>query len=255
MMDDDALIALWKPEEQQPFEGWDFSYLKDRYSEEAPPWTYEQMVRDLLPGAESVLDMGTGGGEKLLEFKDALPANTVATEGYAPNVPVACANLEPHGIRVIDYNLEVMPRMPFDDNTFALIINRHEAFDAKEVARILRPGGVFLTQQVDGRELGDFRAHFGYQSMFLHVNVENCSQGLLNAGLEITRSEEWTGKSTYQDIGALVYFLHAAPWSAPEDFSVERYAPQLLALYRKGEPIQFTIRRFYIQARKPVQAS
>src|SRR5215207_8474199 len=145
-MDDNTLIALWKREEQQPFEGWNFSYLKGHYSEEQPPWSYEQMVRDLLPGADSVLDMGTGGGEKLLEFKDALPANTVATEGYAPNVPVARANLEPNGIRVVDYDLEVNPRMPFDDNTFALIINRHEAFDAKEVARILQPGGIFLTQ-------------------------------------------------------------------------------------------------------------
>lgn len=254
-MDDATLIALWKREEQQPFEGWNFSYLKDRYSEEQPPWSYEQMVRDLLRGADSVLDMGTGGGEKLLEFKNVLPANTVATEGYTPNVPVARANLEPHGIRVIDYNLEVAPRMPFDDNTFGLIIDRHEAFDAKEVARILRPGGVFLTQQVDGRELGDFRTHFGYESAFLHVNVENCSQGLADAGLEIVRAEEWAGKSTFQDVGALVYFLHAAPWSAPEDFSVERYTPQLLALYWKGEPLQFTIRRFYIQARKPLHAS
>lgn len=254
-MDENALIAAWKMEEQQPFAGWDFSYLQGRYHEQPPPWSYDQLVRDLLGGAETVLDMGTGGGEKLLEFRDALPANTIATEGYAPNVPVARANLEPHGIRVVDYDLEVTPRMPFDDNSFDVIINRHEAFDAQQVARILKPGGMFLTQQVDGRDLGEMRSVFGQQSDYLHVNLENCSHGLLDAGLEIVRSEDWQGWSTFEDVGALVYFLRAAPWSAPDDFSVERYAPQLLALHRKGLPVRFGTRRFYIQARKPVDAS
>lgn len=255
MMDENALLAAWQMEAQQPFAGWDFSYLSGRYHEQEPPWSYEALVRGLLANADSVLDMGTGGGEKLLEFRDALPANTVATEGYAPNVPVARANLEPHGIRLVDYNLEITPRMPFEDDTFALIIDRHEAFDAQEVARILRPGGMFLTQQVDGRDLGEMLAVFGHESAYLHVNAATCSQGLVDAGLEIVRSEEWAGKSTFADIGALVYFLHAAPWSAPDDFSVERYAPQLLALHRKGLPLQFTIRRFTILARKPMQPS
>jgi hypothetical protein len=62
--------------------------------------------------------------------------------------------------------------------------------------------------------------------------------------------EAWTGKATYRDMGALVYFLRAAPWSAPVDFSVERYAKQLLRIYREHQPLSFTIRRFVIQARK-----
>ncbi len=240
-MDDASLIARWKQEEAQPFQGWDFSYLAGRRSEEQPPWSYEHMVSDLLAGADAVLDMGTGGGEKLLEFRDVLPANTVATEGYPPNVPVARANLEPHGIRVVDYNLEVTPRMPFEDNNFALIINRHEAFDAQEVARILRPGGIFLTQQVDGRELGDFLTHFGQQSAFLHVNVRNCQQGLADAGLEIVHSEEWAGKSTFQDVGALVYFLHAAPWSARNFHDALAAGYSALVAEREGRIVAFGV--------------
>ena len=223
MMDEQALIAQWQAEEQQPFAGWDFSYLRGRYDEEQPPWAYEMLARALAQGADSVLDMGTGGGEKLLELKDALPAQTVATEGYAPNIPVARANLEPQGISVIDYNIDTDSQMPFPDNTFALILNRHEAFDAGEVARVLQPGGVFLTQQVDGRDLADFLALFGLESTYLHVNLANCRQGLEDAGLRIERAEDWSGKVTFSDMGALVYFLHAAPWNAPDDFSVEHY--------------------------------
>ena len=51
--------------------------------------------------------------------------------------------------------------MPFVDNTFSLLINRHEAYDAFEVARLLKPGGQFLTQQVDGQSMADLASVFG----------------------------------------------------------------------------------------------
>lgn len=74
------LLDLWRREQQEPFEGWDFSYLAGRYFEGEPPWYYDALARLALTSAtSSVLDMGTGGGEKLLELVDALPADTVAT--------------------------------------------------------------------------------------------------------------------------------------------------------------------------------
>src|SRR5271154_4656541 len=100
-MDDQGLIAAWQAEEQQPFQGWDFSHLDGRWHEDQPPWSYDGLVRALLPPADSLLDIGTGGGEQLLAFKDVLPARTVATEGYPPNFPIAQANLEPHEIEVV----------------------------------------------------------------------------------------------------------------------------------------------------------
>jgi len=250
-MDDQALIAHWQAEEQQHFEGWDFSHLKDRWHEQQPPWSYDALVCTLLPAADSLLDMGTGGGEKLLGFKSELPPKTCATEGYPPNLPVAKANLEPQGIRVIAYGCGIDDWMPFDDNSFALVINRHEAYDALEVKRVLRPGGHFLTQQVDGNDLDDMVALFGGVSSYKHVNLGNCRHEIEQAGLVVEQTEEWAGTTTFDDIGALVYYLHAAPWNAPEDFSVTRYTQTLLDLQHSGRPLAFSNRRFYIQAYKP----
>ena len=47
--------------------------------------------------------------------------------------------------------------LPFGAGAFELVLNRHEELDPAEVARILAPGGRFLTQQVGSdnwRELG-----------------------------------------------------------------------------------------------------
>lgn len=248
-MDDHSLLAAWRREEQQPFEGWDFSYLEGRYVEEQPPWSYDALVRALLPGADSLLDMGTGGGERLSSFADALPPRTVATEGYPPNLPIARARLAPLGVEVVEYDVERHARLPFPDASFGVVINRHEAYDAREVARILAPGGAFLTQQVDGRDLADLAAVFGHEPQHPHVTLENCAREVEQAGLVIERAETWQGRAVFSDVGALVYFLHAVPWDVP-DFSVDRYADRLLDLHRRGS-LSFGIGRFVIQARRP----
>src|SRR3981081_3736770 len=83
------LIGRWRREEQQPFRGWDFAYLEGRMLMEQPPWlppwSYAQRAAELWRGASSVVDLGTGGGERLLELREAWPARVTATEEHPPN--------------------------------------------------------------------------------------------------------------------------------------------------------------------------
>ena len=123
-----------------PFSGWDFSVLGDRIVVEPPPWPFEQLVDDEVVHATSMLDMGTGGGEWLSRRRRA--ARTVATEGWAPNVPIASARLVPLGAVVVQDegavdNVEQASgrprgRLPFRAAAFDLVVNRHEAFVASE---------------------------------------------------------------------------------------------------------------------------
>jgi len=55
------LYTQWKKEEQMPFSGWDFSYLKDRKTEELPPWDYISLAKELIKKSTSLLDVATGG--------------------------------------------------------------------------------------------------------------------------------------------------------------------------------------------------
>jgi 2-polyprenyl-3-methyl-5-hydroxy-6-metoxy-1,4-benzoquinol methylase len=87
---DDELFGYLINEANQKFEGWDFSYIEStgRMREFPSSWNYRNKVQIRLPGSSSMLDMGTGGGE-FLSSLSPLPANTCATEGYEPNIPVA----------------------------------------------------------------------------------------------------------------------------------------------------------------------
>ena len=134
-----------------PFSGWNFEYLiKTGRMIEAPvKWNYYNSVLPYLLKAGTMLDMGTGGGEVLARFQP-LPPVTCATEQYRPNVAVAREKLEPLGVKVvqIDEKYQNNEVLPFEDNMFDLIINRHESYYPQELIRILKSEGVFITQQV-----------------------------------------------------------------------------------------------------------
>jgi hypothetical protein len=72
---------LVKDAERQPFSGWDFSYLAGCFVEVKPSWDYFVIVRERMKGAKSMLDLGTGGGERLSSLHP-FPAETYATEGF-----------------------------------------------------------------------------------------------------------------------------------------------------------------------------
>jgi SAM-dependent methyltransferase len=218
------------------FQGWDFSYMA-RYGgnvEEPLSWCYVKTVRDYLVNGNVLLDMGTGGGEFLATLQP-LPNKTFATEAYSPNVPVAKKILEPLGVTVIEVKegkQEDYP-LPFEDGLFDIIINRHEAYDAKEVYRILQPGGVFITQQVGPRNNESLRMIFG--SIEDDVMMWDLTAGqsfLRKAGLSIIEAKEHIGYSRLYDIRALTYLLKVIPWEFP-DFNPTNYETQLFNIYLK----------------------
>lgn len=247
------LLKPWQAEEGQPFIGWDFSYLAGRMLEDSLPWDYIQRACALLDGAASVLDMDTGGGERLLEMRAHWPGRVVATEEYPPNLALATERLTPLGVEVRDVRITDEDPLPFEDGEFELVLNRHSAFNAGEIARILTPGGRFLTQQVHGLWTHDLMACFGAKPQWPNATPEQYVPRLQRAGLEIMDVQEWQGKLRFTDVGAIVYYLKCVPWEVP-DFSVATHQAGLLALQERLEKtgqLSFFASYYTIEARKP----
>ena len=248
----EELLEAWQAEERQPFTGWDFSYLTDRWLEEAPPWSYLDMVRDLMMSARAVLDLGTGGGEKLLGFKDIFPRRVAVTEGYPPNLRLARERLEPLGVEVVESNGSLSQELPFENESFDLIIDRHTSFNIAEVERVLAPGGIFLTQQVDGRNLSDLSAAFDCEQPWTFFTLDFVLAKIKGTHLGVEMAQEWCGEVTFKDVGALVYYLKAVSWTVA-DFSVERNLGHLMAMQERldqGEELTFGQRMMVVKVSK-----
>lgn len=236
-----------------PVAGWDFSWIEGRSSTDPPPWSYEELVAEHAANARAMLDMGTGGGELLASLRTRAPV-TIATEAWAPNVPVARRRLRPLGIEVVE--VEAAPdnidqpgdggRLPFDDRAFDLVINRHEAFVASEVARVLEPDGTFITQQVDGGAWNDVLALFGEptrdKQSWLGLAIEQCE----SAGLSVIETEQGVETLALNDVGALVYFLRVVSWAVPGFDADDQRA--VLRRVHERMPVQIRQPRFLLVA-------
>lgn len=252
-MTPDDWKKLWtKEEEAAHIHGWDFSHIHDRYSEETDlPWDYEEIIRRYLNKDMKILDYDTGGGEFLLSLKH--PAhNTAATEGYPPNVELCKKTLLPLGIDFKSCNTPYA--IPFESESFDIIINRHGDFHAKELYRLLKKGGLFITEQVgseNDRNLVEMVLP-NTQKPFPHLNLKEQREIFENAGFHIIRAEEVFRPIRFYDVGAFVWFAHIIEWEFP-GFSVERCFDSLLKIQKSIEDtgyIEGTIHRYLIVAKK-----
>ncbi|MBE5843478.1 MAG: class I SAM-dependent methyltransferase [Butyrivibrio sp.] len=252
----ETLKKNWLEEESiAHIKGWDFSHIHDRYSEEENlPWDYAEIIDKYRTPDMKILDFDTGGGEFLLSLKHPYE-NTAATEGYPPNVELCKKTLLPLGIdfRVCDDASDI----PFEDNSIDLFINRHGDFDPKEIERILKPGGIFITQQVGGENDRDLVKMVlpEVEAPFPDNNMKTQVQKFKDAGMEIIDADEAYRPITFSDIGAFVWFAHIIEWEFP-GFSVDKCFDNLLKMQEivdeKGR-VEGTIHRFLIVAKKPVK--
>lgn len=252
-MNEAELQVLWKKEEELAhIQGWDFSHIYGRFEEESDlPWDYEKIVRQYLRKDSNMLDYDTGGGEFLLSLNHPFD-KTSATEGFKPNVQLCRDKLLPLGI---DFKECSTPsKIPYNNETFDIIINRHGGFDAQELYRLLKKEGIFVTEQVGGENERDLVEMVlpGTEKPFPHLNLKEQKRVFEDAGFHIIRAEEAYRPIRFYDVGAFVWFAHIIEWEFP-GFSVDKCFQRLLKMQRmiedKGK-IEGTIHRYLIVAEK-----
>ncbi|MFJ3826617.1 methyltransferase domain-containing protein [Streptomyces sp. NPDC090046] len=234
-------------------DGWDFSWLDGRATEQRPSWEYQKLMSERLARARSALDIQTGGGEVLAGCAP-LPPLMAATESWPPNIEKATRLLHPLGAVVVADTDE--PPLPFGDAAFELVTSRHPvSIWWEEIARVLAPGGSYLSQQVGPSSV------FELVEYFLGPQPEEIRRGrhpddavadATSAGLEVLDLRSERLRTEFHDIGAVIYFLRKVIWMVP-GFTVGQYRDRLRELHEQIEsegPFVAHTARFLIEARK-----
>lgn len=239
-------------EENHPFTGWDFSYLDGRWESDKLPWSYTTIVKSYLKKTSKIIDIGTGGGEFLLSLNHSFNLTDV-TEAYEPNIAICLNKLKPLGINV--YPLkddDILTDVP--SNYYDIALNRHESFNEKEINRILKKGGLFITEQVgayNNKDLATFFDEF-HQDQFPQVTLDKMVKKLINNGFVILCQNEAFPKLKFYDLGAVAYFAKIISWEFL-NFSVKDHFDEfdvLNELLKTNGFISSTEHRFLIVAIK-----
>jgi SAM-dependent methyltransferase len=236
-----------------PIDGWDFSWLDGRATEERPSWGYQRQMSRRLTTASAALDLDTGGGE-VLAGAQTFPPTMVALESWPPNAALATTLLHPRGVVVVMPPDE--PRLPFADEAFDLVTSRHPiTVRWNEIARVLRPHGSYFAQQIGPATMSELVDYFiGPQPekwAELHPDAQRADAEA--AGLQVVDMRMERQRAEFFDIGAVIYFLRKVVWTVP-DFSIGRYREKLRALHDRiaaDGPFVAHATRVLVEARKP----
>jgi SAM-dependent methyltransferase len=236
-----------------PVEGWDFSWLDGRATEQRPSWGYQRLMSQRLAGASAAVDLQTGGGE-VLAGAGKLPPTMAATESWPPNAARATSLLHPRGVVVV--RSPDHPPLPFADEAFDLVTSRHpNAVWWSEIARVLRPGGTYFAQHIGPASVVELAEYFlgPRPPKTEEANPDIQVAQAQAAGLQVVDVRSERLRMEFFDVGAVIYFLRKVIWIVP-GFTVDGYSRQLHALHARIESEGTFVAhsaRVLLEARKP----
>ena len=112
------------------------------HSESLTDWHLYALLESFATPDSRILDLGTGGGEKVLSFFPDC-AEILGTD-YSPQmVETARRSLAKSGRKNISFRVMDNLNMDVPDEHFDIVVARHTITDAGQVFRSLKPGGHF----------------------------------------------------------------------------------------------------------------
>ncbi len=203
--------------------GWDFSRV--RSSRDPVPWDYEEVVRRYLRPVHRVLDVGTGGGERLLRLA-ACFGSGVGIDADPAMIATAIENTPPSAVSKVSFEVMRAESLIFPDESFDVVLTRHAPVSVGETARLLNPGGYFITQQVGARNTRNICAAFGCgpggeAEYDQSQSVEALAQAFELQGCRPVARAEYDVGYRFLDVESLIYWLKAVP--IPSGFDIQRH--------------------------------
>ena len=137
---------------------WNFDEFQIE-SETLTNWDMYEILKSITNENSKVLDLGTGGGEKVL--KEFPKCEILATDFSKEMVQTANRNLKVSGKTNITFRIMDNLNMDVEDEYFDVVVARNTVTDPKQIYKALKPGGYLLISGVDMYDCYELKQIFG----------------------------------------------------------------------------------------------
>jgi SAM-dependent methyltransferase len=183
-----------------PREGWDFSRMNT--SHPSTPWDYATVVTSHLRSTDCLIDVGTGGGERLLAFRGDARL-LVGVDPDRQMIEHAERNAVAVGATNVHFRVGTVAEI---HDTFDVAINRHAPFEPAAIRDLLPIGGTFITQQVGEHNMANVKAAFHLTAPREPIVQPDM---FTTAGFTVLRFDEYDLDYALHDIDSLIFWLQA----------------------------------------------
>lgn len=137
---------------------WDFSKIK--YIEEClTNWNMYDILNKTATKDSYILDLGTGGGEKLLEyFPEA--KEIIGTDFSNEMIKTANNNLKKSNRTNIKFKQMDNLNITTENNYFDIVVARHTCIEAKQIYNTLKSNGILIIRGVDKLDCWELKKLF-----------------------------------------------------------------------------------------------
>ena len=219
-------------------------------------WDLYGLLRSFAAPDSRILDLGTAGGEKILEFFPDC-AEILGTDYSPAMVETARANLAKSGRKNISFKVMDNLNMDVPDEHFDIVVARHTCTDPVQILKCMRPGGHLLIRGVDKHDCWNLKLIFGGGQGYndeVPVSITDY-ENVLNAGFADVELVPIHTREYFKDRETFKTFLGAVPILIDVAIEGEPLDEKLLDEYIAKNTVNGMIvlyRRYYgLSARKP----
>ena len=123
-------------------------------------WDLYGLLKKYATADSRILDLGTAGGEKILEFFPDC-AEILGTDYSPAMVETARANLAKSGRKNISFKVMDNLNMDVPDDHFDIVVARHTCTDPDQIYKCMRSGGHLLIRGVDKHDCWNLKLIMG----------------------------------------------------------------------------------------------
>ncbi|PHF01787.1 SAM-dependent methyltransferase [Bacillus wiedmannii] len=191
--------------------GWDFSKIKCETVGDS--WDFYREVKERCKPSHILLDVGTGGGENVLNIASSAKL-LIGIDNSNGMIETAHSNLKKSGIQNVEFLQMDSEALVFPHAHFDIASSCHAPFIASELAKVMKKGALFLTQQVCEHDKLNLKEAFGRGQCIGERDgtlKEKYMGELINAGFELVQVREYDVTDYYSTPEDLIFLLKHTP--------------------------------------------